>query len=285
MYLSQENLDKWDCCPQKLSFFKRNCLVGYPLKNIWESTGDYYGYITWIKERVTEHEIQKYTYKNNNLIKYENGSFWFRQEFQDNLAIKFWDADGYSWIARYDDLGNRVFFSNSEGYSYSSIFQGNNQISYQDNDGDAWIKVYKNSLPIRHIEPKYSWETSYAKGNPIYWSDSSGKWKATRFRYNKETYYMDSTGFFRLQKYNSSGDLVRFLDASGFCSTRTYDISGNNTGYQDTNGYYWETRYDSKGNIIWYKELDSKPGIYSYEFSGNILRSITKNSTKILKLP
>ena len=75
------------------------------------------------------------------------------------------------------------------------------------------------------------------QGNIIYFENSKGNWE--KYEYDdqgNEIYYEDSTSYWYKYEYDNQGNIIYYENSSGFWKKWEYDTQGNITYYEDSDG-------------------------------------------------
>jgi YD repeat-containing protein len=253
MKLSVKLLKQFKACQDGIDFVVRNKLIGLDVSHIPSLRTDNNKFVKWftsvLKNTVVNFSEDMFHYTDptdsslDHIIKFnENGDMIYKHMYNQEPPIeehRFYDNDGklireemsngFSAIYSYDERGNKVSYTNTEGESILYQYDKNNNLIYE-NDSNELIK----------------WNTYDERGNLVLSTVHDD--------------FDDHVEVFHLHYfYDDRNNLIHFMDVNRFEYWKEFDENNNLIHYKDTDGCeYWQ-EFDENHNVIMYKEPDKRP--------------------------
>ena len=105
--ITKEWLEQRKACKEDIDFAERNGLVGFPVSRLGEITGDFNGFVSWVRDA----SKVKYEYDaSGNMIKqvYPSGSTYLWEYDASGNKVKKVDPNGNTYLWEYDASGNMI---------------------------------------------------------------------------------------------------------------------------------------------------------------------------------
>jgi YD repeat-containing protein len=264
MILTKKLLEHLEACDQSIKFCERNKLFGFDLSKINYIIGDYNGYVSWIKEKLSIYKTIEFDDNGNIVFSETNEGFIVKSSYNDTGIIlnQQYTTGGYITTDEYNDNNQLLHTYDNENYWVKYEYNDNNKlktITYSSSmverfsyDGDGNL-ILKQVIPNNNSSAHYTMYT-YKKGRRVREESDNGDWF--------------------IFKYDTKGNIRYREDSDGFVEKWTYDKNNNAISYKNSHGSHFKMKYDDHSNLMYEHDIDNKrnkfPNVLDYYPDGQL---------------